>query len=178
MIQPALQGQTIRLRPLLAVDFDPLYQAASDPLIWAQHPSSLRYQYHVFVAWFKDAIASKGALIVIDEKSNEIIGTSRFYDRDIEKNEVAIGFTFLTRAYWGGCTNAELKKLMLDHAFQVVDRVWFHVDPSNIRSQKAMEKIGAIYSHKGSKVLTGGAHEYVFYKIDKDQNKSVQTRHG
>ena len=124
------------LRPLQTDDFEALYQAASDPLIWAGHPSSQRYQRPVFEQWFEDASQSQGALVIIERESGYIIGTSRYYEYDEHQREVAIGFTFLIRAHWGGVTNAELKKLMLDHAFQWVDRVWFHVSPANIRSQK------------------------------------------
>jgi hypothetical protein len=54
------------------------------------------------------------------------------------------GWTFLARAYWGGSYNGELKQLMLRHAFRFVRRVVFLVDPANIRSQQAVERIGAI----------------------------------
>ncbi len=60
---------------------------------------------------------------------------------------MAIGYTFIGRAYWGGDINGRVKSLMLNHAFESVDKVWFHVDPSNIRSQKAVMKLGASYSH-------------------------------
>ena len=56
---------------------------------------------------------------------------------------MAVGFTFLSRLHWGGKVNAEMNDLMLAHAFTWAKRVWFHVGIDNIRSQKAMEKIGA-----------------------------------
>lgn len=164
-LQPVLEGPALRLRPLVPEDLDALYGAASDPLIWAQHPSPLRYQRPVFEQWFVDALASRGALIIEDRGSGQVIGSSRYYDWNEAGKEVAIGFTFLTRAYWGGPANAELKQLMLDHAFRFVPTVWFHVGTHNIRSQKAMEKIGAVFSHRGHKEISGSVHDYVFYKI-------------
>jgi RimJ/RimL family protein N-acetyltransferase len=131
-------------------DSEALYQAAADPLIWAQHPSP-RYQR---------------AVVVIDRKINQIIGTSRYYEWNESQKEVAVGFTFLARAYWGGPTNAELKKLMLDHAFRWVHTVWFHVAAKNTRSQKAMEKIGARLSHRAIKQFIGGPQEYLFFRIE------------
>ena len=59
-----------------------------------------------------------------------------------------IGWTFLERAFWGGTYNRELKSLMLGHAFRFVDRVLFVVGENNIRSQKALEKIGAKFLKK------------------------------
>ena len=160
ILQPSLRGPTLGLRPLLPDDFEALYQAAADPLVWAQHPSKLRYQRPVFQEWFEEALASGGALVIVGGETNEIIGSSRYYDWDADKKEIAIGFTFLARAYWGGATNAELKRLMLEHAFQWAGTVWFHIAPQNIRSRKAMEKIGGQLSHQGMMQLTGGAQEY------------------
>jgi RimJ/RimL family protein N-acetyltransferase len=61
---------------------------------------------------------------------------------------VEIGWTFLERRFWGGSYNRELKKLMLDHAFNFVDHVVFVVGEKNLRSQKALEKIGARFLKK------------------------------
>jgi RimJ/RimL family protein N-acetyltransferase len=138
-----LKGRRIEVRPLQADDFDALFEAASDPLIWEQHPEPDRYELEVFQRFFDGAMASKGAFAVIDCQSGRIIGSSRYYGYDPARREVMIGFTFLERKFWGSACNRELKSLMLDHAFQFVDRVLFEVGAGNIRSQKALEKIGA-----------------------------------
>jgi RimJ/RimL family protein N-acetyltransferase len=142
-LQPTLKGNLVEVRPLAREDFGALFQAASDPLIWEQHPESDRYQRAIFERFFDGAIESRGAFAVIDRKSGRIIGSSRYHNLDPAEREVEIGFTFLERAFWGGAYNGELKSLMLDHAFRFVDRVVFVVGPSNLRSQKALEKIGA-----------------------------------
>jgi len=142
-LQPTLRGSLIELRPLRLDDYDALFQAASDPLIWAQHPENDRYQPEVFRKFFELAMASKGALVVIDLQSGRIIGSSRYWDYSPERSDVEIGWTFLERAFWGGQYNRELKSLMLNHAFGFVDRVLFVVGETNLRSQKALEKIGA-----------------------------------
>ena len=168
-LQPSLVGETIFLRPLKTADFESLYVAASDPLIWEQHPEPLRYQRKVFEGFFAGAIASGGALIVTDKNSGKIIGSSRFYDWNPGKREVAIGYTFLARSHWGGKTNREMKQLMLNHAFRWAKVVWFHIGKNNWRSRKAMEKIGARFSHDATRELNGVVHEYVFYKIEAPQ---------
>ena len=89
------------------------------------------------------ALESGGAFVVIDKKTQQIIGSTRFYGYDSEKSEIEIGWTFLARKYWGGRYNREMKRLLLDHAFQFVETVVFLVGEKNFRSQKAMEKIGA-----------------------------------
>ena len=147
-LQPHLKGELIELRPLRPEDWDDLFAVASDPLIWEQHLESDRYREGVFNIFFKEALESSGAFVVIDNKTQQIIGSTRFYGYDPEKSEIEIGWTFLARKYWGGRYNREMKRLMLTHAFKFVENVVFYVGEKNIRSQKAMEKIGAIRSGK------------------------------
>ena len=142
-LQPNLKGELIELRPLTSEDWDDLFSVASDPLIWEQHPESDRHKEDVFKVFFREALESRGAFVIID-KSGLIIGSTRFYGYDPEKSEIEIGWTFLARKYWGGRYNRELKQLMLDHAFKFVESVIFYVGENNIRSQKATEKIGAV----------------------------------
>jgi RimJ/RimL family protein N-acetyltransferase len=142
-LQPNLKGELIELRPLAPADWNDLFAVASDPLIWEQHPESDRYKEEVFKVFFREALESGGAFVVIDKKSQQIIGSTRYYGYDPEKSEIEIGWTFLTRKYWGGRYNREMKKLMLAHAFTFVENVVFFVGEKNFRSQKAMEKIGA-----------------------------------
>jgi len=161
-LQPVLQGELLTLRPLREEDYDNLYAAASDPLIWEQHPIPDRYKEDVFKKFFRDAMASGGALLAIDSKDGRVIGTSRFFAYDPANSEIEIGFTFLARSHWGGVYNREMKQIMLRHAFQFVNNVVFLVDPKNFRSQRAVEKIGAIRA--GSRLNAMGKDNYL-YKI-------------
>ena len=151
-LQPNLKGELIELRPLTPEDWDDLFAIASDPLIWEQHPESDRYKEDVFKVFFKDALESGGAFVVIDRKNKRIIGSTRFHGYEPEKSEIEIGWTFLARKYWGGRHNWEVKQLMLAHAFQFVDNVVFYVGENNMRSRRATEKIGAIKSGMVKKV--------------------------
>jgi N-acetyltransferase len=143
-LQPHLRGELIELRPLTLEDWDDLFAVASDPLVWEQHPESDRYKEHLFKIFFTEALESGGAFVVIDKKSRQIIGSTRFYGYDPKRSEIEIGWTFLARKYWGGQYNREMKQLTLAHAFKFVETVVFYVGEKNVRSQKAMEKIGAI----------------------------------
>jgi N-acetyltransferase len=143
-LQPILKGELIELRPLTPEDLDDLFGIASDPLIWEQHPESDRYKENVFKIFFREALESGGAFVVIDKKSQQVIGSTRFYGYNPDKSEIEIGWTFLARRYWGGRYNREMKQLLLAHAFKFVESVVFFVGPNNFRSQKAMEKIGGI----------------------------------
>jgi RimJ/RimL family protein N-acetyltransferase len=144
-LQPEnLENEIIKLVPLNENDFEELYVVANDELLWEQHPNKLRHQLDVFQIFFEGAIVSKGAFIIRDSKTNEAIGTSRYYDYNEKENSILIGYTFIGRKFWGENYNKVLKKMMLDYAFQYVDKVYFHIGAQNIRSQKAIEKIGAI----------------------------------
>jgi RimJ/RimL family protein N-acetyltransferase len=159
-LQPILRGELLELRPLRPEDFHDLYAVASDPLIWEQHPINDRYREEVFKKFFHDALESGGTLIAVDAKDGQVIGASRFHGYDKEKSEIEIGWTFLARSHWGGIYNGEMKQLMLRHAFRFVDRVIFLVGPQNVRSQKAMEKIGGVRA--GSRPDGSGQDSFVY----------------
>ena len=143
-LQPTLAGDLVLLRPLRPEDWDVLAAAASDPLIWEQHPESDRYKPDVFRRYFDGGLACGGAFVVLDRQTGAIIGSTRYAGYDEAASVVEIGWTFLTRPYWGGAYNREMKRLLVDHALQFVARVVFHVGVTNLRSQKAMEKIGGV----------------------------------
>lgn len=143
-LQPTLKNDLVILRPLRENDFEALYEVAKDPLIWEQHPENNRYERKIFEKFFLESLESGGSLIVIDLKNNKVIGSSRYNGYSADKKEVEIGWTFLARSYWGGTYNKEMKQLMLEHAFKYANSVIFLVGVHNIRSQRAVEKIGGI----------------------------------
>jgi N-acetyltransferase len=167
-LQPTLRGRLIELRPLVPEDFDALYRAASDPRIWEQHPESNRHEREVFQRYFDGAIASRGAFAVLERASGRIIGSSRYCGLDPAAGEVEIGWTFLERAFWGGAYNGEMKSLMLDHAFRFVDRVVFVVGAGNLRSQRALQKIGATLRKREERAEPDGrVRAVVVFAIDR-----------
>jgi N-acetyltransferase len=163
-LQPLLKGKLLKLRPIRRDDFDELFKTASDPLIWEQHPNKDRYKKEVFIEFFREAIESGGALICIENRSGKIIGSSRYYGFDEIKSEIELGWTFLARKYWGGIYNKEMKELMLNHAFRFVDNVVFKIGLNNFRSQKAVEKLGAVLIGKR---LDDGENESLVYLLTK-----------
>jgi RimJ/RimL family protein N-acetyltransferase len=174
-LQPThLQSDILTLRPLDQNDFDGLFAVAADPLVWEQHPNKNRYELAVFTELFEGALASKSAFAIIDKNTEEIAGTSRYYDYNAEKNEIAIGYTFIARKYWATDFNRSLKKLMLNYAFEYVDSVLFHVGETNFRSQKAVQKLGAVkIGEVIGEILPNGLPKISFeYKLEKEVWKS------
>ena len=165
-LQPHLIGGLVELRPLGPEDWDALFAVAADPLIWELHPASDRYRKEVFRQFFKDALESGGALAVLDRETGKIIGSSRYYGYDPELSEIEIGWTFLARSYWGGEYNGEMKRLMLTHAFRFAENVIFLVGTDNLRSRRALEKIGAVLTNRHEdKTLQGRVIHHVVYQI-------------
>ncbi|HVX68279.1 MAG TPA: GNAT family N-acetyltransferase [Mycobacteriales bacterium] len=140
--QPTLEGSLVWLRPIKTSDFDALYAIASDPLLWEQHPVKNRTDRAVFQSWFDDALTSQ-ALVVIERSTGLAIGTSRYEVRDRRRRHVEIGWTFISRSHWGGAYNSDVKRLMIDHAFGWARVVTLKVHESNLRSLRAIEKLGA-----------------------------------
>ncbi|WP_421709237.1 GNAT family N-acetyltransferase [Algihabitans sp.] len=165
--QPILTGKAIAVRPLAKGDFEALFAAASDPAIWAGHPAKDRYRREVFAAYFAFLLDSGKALIVLERGSRSVIGCSSYYVAPDTPDSVSIGFTFLRRSHWGGQTNFEPKRLMLDHAFRSVRDVWFHIDPTNVRSQKATAKLGAVHAYDTILDLSGTPVEWMCFRLGK-----------
>jgi RimJ/RimL family protein N-acetyltransferase len=163
--QPTLRGPRVIVRPVRPSDREPMFAAAADPDIWAQHPATDRHTEPVFRQYFDAALACGSAFAFVDRKSGAIIGSSRYHGFDAARREVEIGWTFLARAYWGGSYNAEIKTLMLEHAFRYVDKVLFWVGETNYRSRRAMEKIGGILRPGVHYRPLSGAAPYVVYEI-------------
>ena len=167
-LQPTLEGPTLLVRPLAPSDLEAMYAAAADPEIWALHPEPTRWQREVFEAGFwAGALACGSAFTVIERATGTVIGSSRYYQVDLAARRVCIGFTFLARSHWGGDTNAELKRLMLEHAFHFVDAVEFHIGVNNLRSRRAMEKIGGRFVRAEDFDMHGVPKPHVIYRIEK-----------
>ena len=168
--QPHLTGELIALRPARPDDWHALFAVASDPLIWAVHPAHDRWQEQVFRAFFDQGLASGGMLVAIDRASGAMIGSSRYDFGRAETGEVEIGWTFLARAYWGGRHNGEMKRLMLDHAFGSVGRAIFVIGESNVRSRRAIERVGGRLTDRTYIAgMAGAPTVHVIYAIDKDR---------
>jgi N-acetyltransferase len=170
-LQPRLADPRLVLRPLAPADWDALYHVASDREIWASHPAHDRWTEPVFRQFFADALDSRGALVATLPGTGEIIGSSRYDARRVKPGEVEIGWTFLTRAHWGSGTNAVMKRLMVSHLLRHpdVERVLFFVGEGNVRSRRAVEKIGGVLTdrtHQG--VMAGQPVTHVIYAIDRE----------
>lgn len=173
--QPYLKNSQLIVEPLQQSHFESLYKAASDPLIWEQHPNKNRWQRQAFENYFAGAIESGGAFLVRDGQTNEVIGSSRYSDYIVETNTVSIGYTFFVRSHWGKGCNYSLKQLMLDHIFQFVQTVVFYIGAINKRSQISIERFGATKIGEEEIAYYGEPEKLNYvYAITKEQWKQLQ----
>jgi len=162
-----LQNETVILSAVQQKDFEVLYHVAADPEIWEQHPEQDRYKKEVFRNYFNSALASQSAFLIREKKSGKIIGSTRYYEFNASKSSIAIGYTFLAKQFWGGSTNKAVKQLLLDYAFKKVEKVFFHIGASNIRSQTAILKIDAKKVREYTITQNGNLENHFEYAIEK-----------
>ncbi len=162
---PVLGGVIAALRPVTEADREDVFLAASDPLVWEQHSESDRYTRPVFDQFFDGAIASGGGLVIVERQSGLVVGLTRYYDWNPSDASVVIGYTFIVRRLWGTGFNAEVKRLMIAHAFEWAKTVWFHVSPGNVRSQRALAKIGAELDRQEDVPVGGALKPRMIFRI-------------
>jgi len=143
-LQPVLETDTIRLLPLQPTDFPDLYAVAADPQIWAQHPNKDRWQQPAFATFFEGAIQSQGAFKIVDRQTGATLGSTRLYDYSPQDKSIFIGYTFYGTQSWGKGINQAVKALLLTYVFQFTEVVRFHIGADNVRSQIAIQRLGAI----------------------------------
>ena len=143
-LQPTLTNNYLTIKPLQHCHYKSLFAIACNPLVWAQHPNPNRYKQAEFEVYFKGAMQSGGAFIILVTNTNEVVGCTRFYDFNTTTKNIFIGYTFVAINFWGSELNGATKKLLINYVFaNNIDTVQFHIGKYNIRSQKAIAKIGA-----------------------------------
>ena len=165
-----LRTKNFLIQQIQKSDFEGLFLAASDPEIWKLHPDRNRYQRDRFEVYFNSGLQAPAFYKILNSKNQEIVGSTRFYGYQALNNFIELGYTFLIKKYWGGLTNLEIKRALLDEAFQTVESVFFTVGNQNFRSQRAMEKIGGLKVEKPAELnLAGNLSAAVVYQIRKNQ---------
>ncbi|WP_422770731.1 bifunctional pyridoxamine 5'-phosphate oxidase family protein/GNAT family N-acetyltransferase [Plantactinospora sp. WMMC1484] len=145
-----MAGDHVRLEPLAESHVDGLYAATRDSEVWP-HLSTARPEdpagMAAIVGMALDA-HRRGERVPwaqLDAVTGEVVGTTSYYEINPVHRAVAIGHTFLGRRWWRTGVNTEAKLLLLGRAFDVLgaERVVWHTDIRNERSQRAIARLGA-----------------------------------
>ena len=150
MFKTTLTKDPIQLEVFKIAHIPGLTKAAENESIWT-YVKPPNQPLKAFIQTYLETL-TKGhdkndpfAYTIINSQTQEVLGSSRFYEISQLDKRLCIGFTWCSPEYWGTGLNERIKLAMLEHAFEDLgmNRVGFHVDSRNIRSLKAMAKIGA-----------------------------------
>lgn len=145
----ALENEAVFLKPLEQEDKQGLFEAGRYPEIWSHMPTTIEKMVDVnnFVdkALEKKHEKTEFPFVIVDKKSGQIIGSTRFMDIEETHKRLEIGTTWITPAFWRTAINTNCKYLLLQYCFEVLNlqRVQIKTDHENLRSQKAIERLGA-----------------------------------
>jgi RimJ/RimL family protein N-acetyltransferase len=143
-----LHGEAVDLIPLEKENFEELYTAASDKRLWTFIPSdgSVKEKFYEMYNFALEE-REKGnhyPFIIYHKETKKMIGSTRLFDIVEKDKRLEIGWTWITADYWGTAINFECKLLLLNFCFEVLraNRVQIKTDETNLRSRKAIEKVG------------------------------------
>jgi RimJ/RimL family protein N-acetyltransferase len=146
-----LRGPTLTLTPLTVADAADYGAAVGEP---PEADELFRYLRLAPPAEVADAvriitdIESDGDRLAYAQRlhaTGEFVGTTSFYEISPQWRSIAIGHTWVARRHWRTQVNTESKLIMLTRAFEGLgaERVVWHTDILNLRSQQAIERLGA-----------------------------------
>ena len=146
-----LKGNEVELLPLEAAHLDSLFLAASNKEIWEL--TSVDYSVkEIFYPNFNNALNERESgnvypFVIIHKHSNTIIGTTRLLEIYPNDKKVEIGVTWIMKEFWGTAVNLECKLLLLNYCFGTLkaNRVQFRAKDNNLRSRRAIEKLGGVF---------------------------------
>lgn len=181
-----LEGKWVRLEPLTLAHANDLFLVAQDDDIWRYMPVPTPKSIADVRAWIQDALDAQARglflpFVIIECATGEAVGSTRYLDISAHDRHVEIGWSWLGKAYWRTPLNTECKYLLLKHAFETLDciRVSFKTDLRNERSQRAIERLGAVREGVWRRVVImhdGYKRSSVFYSILDDEWGNVKAR--
>ncbi|MCY8201974.1 GNAT family N-acetyltransferase [Bacillus subtilis] len=145
-----LTGELIRVVPMDKSHIQGLYESANDENIWTHLPKTIT-TLRGMEAFVEEALQTKETgtefpFVIIHRKTGKMVGTTRFLYMSSASRSLEIGWTWFHPSVWGTSVNTECKYLLLQYCFEQLKtiRVQFKTDERNIRSQKAIERLGAV----------------------------------
>jgi N-acetyltransferase len=177
-----LNGESVRLLPISLDHIDGLWEAAKPDEIWTYMATTVRsrdeMEKMIISAIEKRSKGTDYTFTVINHEG-QIIGSTRYLDILPEHKSLEIGSTWYHPDSWRTKVNSECKYLLLQHAFECwgVRRVQLKTDSRNFRSQKAIQRLGAVKEgtlRKDRKISGGYVRDTVFFSILNEEWESVK----
>jgi RimJ/RimL family protein N-acetyltransferase len=180
-----LEGQCVRLAPLSLAHTDALIAAAGDGELWNTNvtiiPDASGMKNYIQAALAGQAKGKELPFVIIRKATDDIVGTTRFYEIFPHDRKCAIGYTWLAKSAQRTPINTECKLLLLTHAFETWKcvRVELITDVLNEQSRAAILRLGAKQEGILRKHLilpTGRVRDSVFFSITDDEWPQVKHR--
>lgn len=179
-----LIGEKVKIVPMEKKHVQGLYEIAVEQDVWNHLPKNVQTinDMQSFVEKALEGKESKKEFpFVVLSHNEQIIGSTRFLDISNTNKSLEIGWTWYSPSVWGTNTNTECKYLLLKHCFETMNliRIQFKTDEQNIRSQKAIEKLGAVKEGilRNHMVRANGTYRNsVYYSIIDSEWRAVKTR--
>ncbi|MDQ6420576.1 GNAT family protein [Paenibacillus sp. LHD-117] len=176
----SLEGKRVKLVPLERAHTHPLFEAAQAPEIWAHYPITIE-TFADMESFVSKALEGRERneqypFAVFDKELGKFVGSTRYLRISEANNNLNIGSTWYAPEVWRTGVNTETKYLMLKYAFEIlqVNRVEIVTSTDNKRSQRAIERLGAVKEG----VLRKKYHnlDYIIYSIIPDEWEAVSHR--
>jgi RimJ/RimL family protein N-acetyltransferase len=181
-----LYGDTVRVEPLDPSHAEDLLAAGADPDIWRFMPipqpgSAAEVRKWIEDAWKLAATGEQLPFAIIDAETGRAVGSTRYLEIHRNWRTMEIGWTWLAASVQRSAVNTEVKLLLLKHAFEDHGalRVQFKTDGRNLRSQRAIERLGAVKEgvlRKQRINHDGYVRDAVYYSILDDEWPTVKER--
>ncbi|MEK3685342.1 GNAT family N-acetyltransferase [Paenibacillus sp. FSL R10-2736] len=179
-----LEGGVIRLVPLMEEHKPELVKVLNDPLIWEYTWRRITTEEQVGqlidAALMNKAKGTDIPFVIIEQASGRIAGTTRIMHLDRTHRNAEIGCTWISSDYWRTAVNTESKLLLLQYCFEGLGliRVNFSIVSTNLRSQRAVERIGAVREgvlRKQRLTSDGKVMDNALYSIIDDEWPAVKA---
>jgi N-acetyltransferase len=178
-----LKGESVKLLPISLEHIDGLWEAAKPDEIWTFMATTVRSREEMekmIISAIEKRNKGTDYTFTITNHEGQIIGSTRYLDILPEHKSLEIGSTWYHPDSWRTKVNTECKYLLLQHAFEnwKFRRVQLKTDSRNLRSQKAIQRIGAVKEgtlRKDRKISGGYVRDTVFFSILNEEWESVKT---
>lgn len=175
-----MEGERVKLAPLTLEHVQPLFDCSRDPAIWAAYPIRIERveEMEQFVRKALDGRdrGEQYPYAVYDKALDAYVGSTRFLRIAKEHRNLNIGSTWYSSEVWRTRVNTETKYLLLRHAFEQAEviRVEIVTSTDNLRSQRAIERLGAVREGLLRKKYYG--LDYFVYAIVNEEWPTVKAR--
>ena len=181
-----LEGEHVRLEPIGPQHAEDLFRVGTDETIWRYLARPAFASLEDTQGWIRDCIArnereGRIQFTVVHLADDRAIGSTGYHDIDRSNRSLEIGMTWYGTEYQRTAVNTECKYLLLRHAFDDLGalRVCLKADHRNLRSRRAIERIGAIREGmlRNHRITRDGVNRHsVYYSIIDSEWPAVRVR--